>query len=105
MQINNDLIENVIATPILTIILFVVCYSHLRAIRRGKPLTNLQKQMLTWTCIFCFGAGYSIVFKDFLSRISHWGGAWLLTTAIWAALVTSGFWFKKAHAAARYEKM
>src|SRR5271170_7082766 len=76
MQMNID-VEGVIFIPVLTLVLAAICYGYARAIRRGQPLTGVQKRMIVYACVFCFGMGYAMVFKNQLKAALRWEDAWV----------------------------
>ena len=69
-------------------------YGYARAIRRGQPLTLVQKRMIRYTCAFCFGMGYTMVFKDQLKNALGWGDAWVAVTVIWGLILATSAWLR-----------
>lgn len=82
----------IVAIPILTLIFCAYCFLQAKFIRRGKPLTKLQKQMLVYGTIFAFGMGYLIVFQNALGNIFHHQSAWKFAIIIWGLLLLFTAW-------------
>jgi hypothetical protein len=93
MQMNVDVV-GVFFVPILTLILAVICYAYARAIRRGQPLTTVQKRMIIYACAFCFGMGYAMIFKDQLAAALRWDDAWVPLTVLWGLLLATFAWYR-----------
>jgi predicted Na+-dependent transporter len=93
MQMSID-VEGVIFIPVLTLVLAAICYSYARAVRRGQPLTGVQKRMIAYACVFCFGMGYSMVFKDQLKAALRWKDAWVGFTILWGLMLATFAWYR-----------
>jgi hypothetical protein len=82
----------IIAVPVLTLIFLGYCFLQAKFIRRGKPLTKLQKQMLVYGTIFVFGACYLIIFQQVLSDFFHSENAWKVAVVVWGLLLSITAW-------------
>ena len=80
-------LQAIVLIPVMTVILAGFCYGYARMVRRGGALTQTQKSMILFACLFSFGMGYAIVFQEQLSRIMHWKQAWVATVVLWGALL------------------
>ena len=93
MQTNFD-VEGAIFIPILTFVLAAICYGYARTVRRGQPLTSVQKGMIGYVCVFCFGMGYAMVFKDQLKAALDWDGTWVAVIALWGLMLAAFAWYR-----------
>lgn len=82
----------IFAPPILTVICVILGYLHGRIIRRGKPLSSIQKKMLFYFAFFILGMGYAIMLQDQLAVLLHWRNAWIAVMVAWAALLAVVAW-------------
>jgi hypothetical protein len=91
-------LTDIVAVPIFTIVFYIVCVFRAKAVRQGKPLTDIQKQMLAYATLFVFGMGYIIVLKKPLGDALHWEGAWKWTIAVWCLLLSLVAWARNRSA-------
>ena len=87
-------LTDIIAIPMLTIVFYAFCFLQAKAIRRGEPLTPVQKQMLAYGTVFVFVMGYLIVFQKPLGNLFHSENAWKLAIVIWAVLLSVMGWLR-----------
>ena len=71
-------VAGIVFVPIGTLTVFLVGYMWCRAVRGGRPLTRVQKTMIMYTCLFCFGMGYAIILQRELAFLLHWKEAWVV---------------------------
>src|ERR1700722_16263696 len=93
MTMNID-VMGVLFIPALTLALAGICYGYARAIRRGEPLTKVQTRMILYACLFCFGMGYAMVFKDQLGAALQWPSAWAAFTVLWGLILATFAWYR-----------
>lgn len=84
----------IFAPPILTLIVIVLGYLQSRMIRRGRPLSPLQRKLMFYMPTFVLGMGYAIMLQDQLAALFHWKNAWIAVMAAWGALLAAIAWTK-----------
>ena len=82
----------IFAPPILTLVVLVLGYVHARIIRRGKPLSSIQRKMLFYATFFVLGMGYATMLQDHLAALFHWENAWVAVMVAWGALLAAIAW-------------
>ena len=88
-------LAGIVFVPIGTLMLLLVGYMWCRAVRGGRPLTRVQKTMLMYTCLFCFGMCYAIIFHRELAFLLHWKGAWVAITVVWGVVLAAAIVWKR----------
>ena len=87
-------VEGIIFIPILTLVLAAICYGYARAVRRGQPITAVQKRMIMYACVFCLGMGYALIFKDQLKATLRLEHAWVALTVLWGLMLATLAWYR-----------
>jgi hypothetical protein len=78
--------------PILTAMFVGICYLWARSVRRGKPVTQLQRAMILYATVFVFGAAYVILFQNRIAAFIHWENAWIAALMVWGAFLALIAW-------------
>ena len=82
----------IFAPPILTLIVLVLGYVQSRIIRRGKPLSSIQRKLMFYMPAFVLGMTYTIMLQDHLAVLFHWENAWIAVMVTWGALLAAIAW-------------
>jgi hypothetical protein len=91
---NDTDLVNIFAPPVLTLTFGGICYLWARAVRRGRPLTQLQRKMIFYATAFAIGMTYAILFQDTLGALVHWKNAWIATLVLWFFLLAIVAWLR-----------
>ena len=83
---------DLLAPPILTLIGTVLGYLWCRTVRRGQPLSPIQRNMLFYFAVFVLGMGYAIMLQDRLAILFHWESAWIAVMMAWGVLLAVIAW-------------
>jgi len=87
-------IDDALAPPILTLISVILGYLWGRTVRRGKPLSSIQKTMLFYFGLLMLGLTYAIILQVQLAILFHWKNAWVAVMVAWGALLATIAWAK-----------
>jgi hypothetical protein len=85
-------LQNIVLAPILTSVLFVLCYLWCRGVRGGRSLTSVQWKMILYACSFSLVMVYAILFQGKLAYFFHWEQAWIAAIGIWGLLLAFLAW-------------
>ena len=88
-------VAGIVFVPIGTLMVFLVGYTWCRGVRGGRPLTRVQKTMIMYTCLFCIGMGYAIIFQRELAFLLHWKDAWVAITVAWGLVLAAATVWKR----------
>jgi hypothetical protein len=106
MSMSETDLQNIVLAPMLTSVLFVLCYLWCRGVRGGRSLTSVQWKMISYACSFSLVMVYAMLFQDKLASFLHWEQAWIGAIGIWALLLAFLAWHqcKARHSDAGTEK-
>ena len=62
----------IFAPPIITLAVLVLGYVQSRIIRRGRPLSSIQRKLMFYGPVFTLGMTYAIAFNDQLTALFRW---------------------------------
>jgi|KBSMisStaDraftv2_1062788.scaffolds.fasta_scaffold57635_2 TRAP-type mannitol/chloroaromatic compound transport system permease small subunit len=65
----------IFAPPILALVVLVLGYVQSRMIRRGRPLSSIQRKLMFYGPVFTLGMCYAIMLQDHLAVLFHWKSA------------------------------
>src|SRR5579863_4929502 len=69
--------------PVVTLAVLVLGYVQSRIIRRGKPLSSIQRKLLFYGPVFTLGMTYAMAFHGQLAALFHWENAWIAVMVAW----------------------
>ena len=84
----------IFAPPIITLVVLVLGYVQSWIIRRGQPLTSIQRKLLFYGTVFTLGMCYAIAFQDELAALFHWQSSWIAVMVAWGALLAAIAWMR-----------
>jgi hypothetical protein len=91
MKTEIDLFD-LLFPPVITLVVLVLGYVQSRIIRRGKPLSSLQRKLMFYGPVFTLGMCYAIMLQDHLAALFHWQSACIAVIVAWGALLAAIAW-------------
>jgi hypothetical protein len=85
---------DLLVPPVLTLIGSVLGYLWCRTVRRGKPVSSIQRNMLFYFAVFILGMTYAMALHGQIAALLHWQNAWVAAILVWSALLSAIAWIR-----------
>jgi hypothetical protein len=79
---------------VLSLIFLALSWGWARTVRRGQPMTRVQKLMLLYSYLFALGMSECMAGHKYLANWFHWERAWIAAIIIWAMVIAAVAWLR-----------